>query len=266
MSFSIKKYLVVLVLVSLILFGLDKTSFFNRASSFTVGKVLSPVMSGLTSVFDGGVSFFESIFLIRTFIQERADTIQDRNFYKGEYFRLLAVEEENNFLRHALGVDGRGENKLILADVVAFNPLRSSQTLTLNKGAKDGVLAGQAVIITGRILVGRVSEVLSSSSVIKLITSQESRLAAKLDRSQSSAIVSGSASGALILDLVLKDINISLGEIILTSGLDENIPPNMLIGEVSKITSQESSSFKKSIVRPFFNFNILRQVFIVTTP
>lgn len=257
------RYLAILFLVSAILFLLDQTKVFSAGADFTKRAVVAPAVKTGTSLVDKAASTIESLFLFRNFIADFGQTESERDHYRGEYFRLLAVEEENRFLRGALELESNPQTNLVLAEVIAFDPLRPNQFLIINRGQNDGIAKGDPVILSGRVLVGRVEEVLAKTSRLELITSEASRVVTRLERSGTNAIVTGSPSGALLLDLVLPETGLEEGEIIVSSGLEGNIPPNLLIGQVSKVLSEGTASFKKAVVRPFFNSRDLRQVFIM---
>lgn len=258
-----QKYLIILFLVSILLFLLDEVRVFGSIFEFFQHSIVQPIIRAGDGVFDGSVSIFESLFLVQSFLEENDNLKSSRDFYRGEYLRLRAIEEENNFLRKNLGFEKRGGNQLILSKIISFDPLQPNQFLTVDKGKNDGVEEGQAVILAGQILIGKVKKVNDTTSRIVLITSEASRITSILEHSNTNGIIVGSASSALILDLVLKDVELQLGEIVMTSGLGGGIPKNLLIGEITKIIDDETSPFNKAVVSPFFNFNNLDQLFIL---
>lgn len=257
------RYLVFLILASGLLFALDRAGAFSAGVDIANRTLVAPVVKVGTNLFDKTTGALESVFLFRSFLDNFQDLENERDYYRGEYFRFRVIEEENKFLRDALELENEPETALVLADVVAFDPLRPNQFLIINRGQNDGVAKGDPVILSGRILIGLVEDASAKTSRVLLITSEASRLVTRLERSGTNAVMSGSASGALLLDLVLPDIVLEEGEIIVSSGLEGDIPPNLLIGQVSKVISEETASFKKAVVRPFFNARGLRQVFII---
>lgn len=263
---SSRRYLVILLIAGTLLFVLDAAGifsfFFESFNKFLVG----PIVSASTTVFDTSFSFFSTLFSVRSLVKDFDSVKNERDLYRGQYFELRAIEEENQFLRQALGQEaGPGQSKLVLADVITFDPLRPNQIATLNKGSTNGIRAGQAVIMPGNVLIGRIQRTQETTSQVLLITSEESRIAATLEGSKSNAIIIGSPSGALLLDLILKDVQISNEEIVLTSGLGGDLPSNLLIGRVSKIVEKETASFNQAIVRPFFEPRDVRQVFVISS-
>ncbi len=263
MKIAPRRFISILFLSSLILFFFDQKGFFDDIFQGLQSYVVKPVTSVGQKTFSETTYFFESLLSLRFFLSDYEKIREERDFYRGEYLKVKEVEKENSFLRQALDLEGGGESQYILAQVVSFNPLEPSDNFTINKGYKDGVEESQAIIISGRILVGKVEKVKEKTSRVSLITSEKNRLTVTLESSSVNAIITGSPSGALRLELVKKEAELHEGELILTSGLEGGIPGGLLIGKVSRIISEESASFKEAVVRPFFEFKDLKQLFIV---
>ena len=257
------RFLAILLVLSALLFFLDERDTFSAAAGFIGRGVFSPITqtgSALTRKTSGAL---ESVFLFRELLSDYRRLNEERDFYRGEYFRLYGVGEENEFLRSALNLENKKESELILAEVVAFNPLQPTHEITLDKGRRDGVKEGLAVIMPSRVLVGLISSVEENVSRATLITSDASRVTASIGEGGPTAIVTGSATGALRLELVPKDIELREGEIILSAGIGGDMLPNLLLGEVRRVNREESASFQEAILEPFFSRKDLRQLFIV---
>lgn len=214
--------------------------------------------AGEESVFLG-----RGIFGLRGIVRENMFLRGELDFFRSEYFKLLDLEAENEFLRRALDLGKTGGEKLVLANIVAFDPFQASDFVLLDKGRRDGVTVDDVVVLAGDMLIGRIHEVGGDESRVILITSGQSRVTAVSEDGLVRGVVSGSASGALALDLVLKDVEVLPGQILLSSGLDGVFRRGFLVGEVVKITSDSAAPFQKASVRPFFNLRDLKQVFVL---
>jgi rod shape-determining protein MreC len=65
------------------------------------------------------------------------------------------------------------------------------------------------------------------------------------------------------LDLIPQDINIEIGDLVLTSGLGGGYPPDLIVGQIVTIRSQEFDLFQKATVQPVTDFNRLQIVLII---
>lgn len=255
--------IVLVVFSAAVLFFLDKAGFFNSTAGLINRWVIGPVTRIVFYAGEESGFLLKNIFGVRSLIQENLFLKNERDFFRGEYFKLIDLKEENSFLRQALSLGGSESKKLILADTVALDPFQAGDYFLINKGTKDGVKAGETVILAGNILVGRIKKAEAKESRVLLITSAESRATVISEDGGVKGVVAGSASGALNLDLILKEAELRSGQVLLSSGLDGFFERGLLMGEVDKIVSDDAAPFKKASVRPFFNIRDLKQVFIV---
>jgi len=255
--------LFVILFISLTLFFLDKAHFFNSTFSLINRFVIQPSVHLVIGATEETSFLFKNIFAVRSLIQENLFLKHERDFFREEYFKISQASEENRFLRQALRLEKEQNKKLVLANILSFDPFQASDAFLIDKGAKAGIKLNDPVILAGGVVVGQISEVNEKESRVLLISSSRSRFTAFLEASKTNGTVVGSAGGALILDLVLKETPLRIGEIILTSGLDGVFPKGLLVGEINKIFDNSAASFKKASVLPFFNRRDLKQVFIL---
>src|SRR3989344_8076048 len=252
-----------LLVASSFLFLLDKTQLFSSAASLLSRSVVRPVVGAGEHSLGSGVNLFTSLFSFRQVVDKLSKTEAERDFYRGEYFSLKALQEENELLRQALQVED-GRQELVLAHVVTVNPLKPNQELTIDKGSDHGIRVGRAVIASGRTLVGIIKEVGRAESTVLLVTSEEARIPVLLGSTSTHAATKGSPTGVLQLDLVPLETPLTEGELVLTSGVGGDVPPQLLVGEIRRIIDDEAASFKRATVKPFLDIGTLRQVFVVT--
>jgi rod shape-determining protein MreC len=245
------------------LFFLDKAGFFNFSVNLLNRFGISPVTRSVFYLSEESGFLFKNIFGVRGLIKENIFLKSERDFFRGEYFKLFELKEENDFLRKALSLGQKESKKIIFADTLSLDPFQAGESLLINKGSKDGVKIGNTVILSGNILVGRVKEVNNKESRVTLITSAQSKVTTISEDGSNTGVVTGSASGALNLDLVLKEADLRNGQVLLSSGLDGFFERGFLVGEVSKVVSNDSAPFKKALVRPFFDIKDLKQVFVI---
>lgn len=255
--------IILVLFTTLALLFLDKAGVFSGFFGLVDRFAVAPATRLGMSVGEEGVFLWRGVFGLRNIIRENIFLRGERDLFRSEYFKLLDLKAENEFLRRALNLGKAGGEKAILANIAAFDPFHAADFVLLDKGRRDGVAADDAVILSGNILVGRVKDVDDRESRALLITSGQSRATAVSEDGRVRGVVSGSASGALALDLVLKDAGLAPGQILISSGLDGVFRRGFLVGEAVKITSDSAAPFQKASVRPFFNLRDLKQVFVL---
>lgn len=157
------------------------------------------------------------------------------------------------------------EFDLEVARVVARSPNNWYQTLTIDKGALQGIGVDMPVINPYG-LVGKVVSVTDSSAQIWLITDREMALGAVLQETRETrGIVEGLGDNAN-----LRIINIPYysrvreGEIVISSGLSEIYPPGIQIGIIRNIQKDANGLVLSATVEPSVNFDQLEEVMVIT--
>jgi len=169
---------------------------------------------------------------------------------------------ENQALRAELGFAKNTALSLAACTVLSENPFGQTDALVLNCGANDGVATGQAVISQGY-LVGKIIYAGPDSSTALLITDSNFSTDARISQTNVTALVRGSFGSGLILDQVQQTSDLQKGWLVVTAGINAQIPKNILIGQVSDILSSDNDLFKRAALLSPIDFNNLQFVFVV---
>ena len=137
------------------------------------------------------------------------------------------------------------------------------QYIIIDKGTDHGIRYGMPVV-TQQGLVGRVDAVIGPAARIKLITDSTSVVNIRLKAAETEAQLLGSLTGDLALDMIPLDENVEPGDIVLTSGLGGNYPPNIFVGQVLSVQTRENVLFQTATVQPIVDFNSISSVLVVS--
>lgn len=148
------------------------------------------------------------------------------------------------------------------AAVIGRDPSPFLRYVIINRGSNDGIRRGMPVV-TNQGLVGRVDAVIGGASRVQLITDPSSIVSVFLQNSEADAIMNGSVSGELTLDMLSQDVQVQTGDVVLTSGLGGEYPPDLLIGQVSNVRKRESDLFQEATVQPVVDFSRLEIVLVI---
>lgn len=155
------------------------------------------------------------------------------------------------------------ENQYIAANVIGRDPSPYMRYVFIDAGTDNGLRHGMAVV-TEQGLVGRVEAVSPNAARIQLITDPGSAVNVRLQASQTEAVLTGSLSGDLSLDMLSVNASVSVGEIVLTSGLGGNYPQNIFVGQIQSVQKQENELFQTASVQPMVDFSNLKAVLVVS--
>jgi rod shape-determining protein MreC len=154
------------------------------------------------------------------------------------------------------------------AKVIANGASNFEWTITIDKGSSDGVEVDMPVVASAG-LVGHVVRVTTSSAVVQLIIDPDSAVAGRLDGSGETGLLEGQGEGDLRMGLVDPEAVVEPDENVVTAGYRiEGIarslyPPNVLIGSVSHVLSEDNALQKLVTVRPAVDFSTLDLVLVV---
>jgi rod shape-determining protein MreC len=179
-----------------------------------------------------------------------------------EASQLREAKLENDRLRRLLGFKETSRYPLMAAKVVGKNLTLLRNTLTLNAGKLDGVMPRMPVVGDGG-LVGVVSNVSDHYSVVRILYNADFRASAKNQRARVDGILAWDGDD-LLLTNVAKNLDVVVGDTLVTSDYSSTYPPNIRIGTVSGVADQQGSLFKRVLVLPGVDFVKLEEVFIVS--
>lgn len=139
----------------------------------------------------------------------------------------------------------------------------------LDKGQKDGIKVGQAVVFQNY-LVGKITSVSKRLAKVSLITSSDFSFTAQTKPEGGSValgVVAGTGDGEMIFDKVLLSETIKASDTIVTKGdLDVSglgLPADLLIGEIISVDKKTSSLFQSARIKSFLDFSKLSFVFVL---
>ena len=172
------------------------------------------------------------------------------------------LKSENTQLRKILKIhkefDIVGQN----AEIVLPNVRNGYAILTINKGYKDTIENGAAVINNSG-LVGQIINTSRNYSEIKPITSKTFAVPAVLDSGKENIILYGNGNNELEIPLFPASSSIKIGDIFVTSGIDSIYPKGIKIGLVTKINPTKSPKFNYILVTPFFQPTTFSQLTVL---
>ena len=154
------------------------------------------------------------------------------------------------------------DNQYITASVIGRDYSPFLHYLIINRGSDDGLRRGMPVV-SEKGLVGRVAAVTPQAARIQLITDAGSSINIRLKDSGAEAVLSGSLTGELSIDSIPQDSAVKTNEIVLTSGLGGDYPPNILIGQITSVQQRPVDLFQTATVQPVVDFSQLDIVLVI---
>ncbi len=165
-------------------------------------------------------------------------------------------------LQSLLGFRQQYVAKTLAAQIIGAGGTEQSHIIYIDKGFADH-LKPDMPVITPEGVAGKVLEVFPASSQVLLLNDPSSGVGAILEESRLQGVVRGSPSGELLLDKVMADETVKVGERVLTSGGDRIFPKGLLIGTVAE-AGRQKDVFLHVRVKPVSRLGQLEEVLVVT--
>lgn len=154
------------------------------------------------------------------------------------------------------------ENQYIAGQVIGYDPSPFIHYIIINRGSDDGLRRGMPVV-TAQGLVGQISALTSAAARVQLITDAKSAVNVHLQQADTDAVLRGQITADIGLEKIPQSANVRAGDLILTSGLGGNFPPNLVIGQVTTVRKLDYELFQTAEVQPAVDFNQLEIVLVI---
>lgn len=177
------------------------------------------------------------------------------------------LKSENSDFRKELKVKDISKYDPISSTVIARNPDQWMNKVIIDKGKKAGVKNNMAVI-TSEGLVGRIAKVNQFSSQVDLLStnSRTGKISVNIQHKSKKVFGLINHFDRKTNELVISDIDnkdkISKGDKVVTSGLANQLPSDLYIGEVTKVNNDEYGLAKEVRVKTAADLSDLDHVYV----
>lgn len=261
----------ILSALTVVCFALIAVSFFTDKLTAPVQNVLSYVITPLQKGINGmglwltdRADYFATIDELRQQNEElkaELDNVKEKNLV------LVQDQIELNNLRELYALDNKipGYDK-VAARVIGKGSGNWFSTFTIDKGSRDGILVDMNVIC-GNGLVGIVTDVTDNTATVRSIIDGNSNVTGMLVTSSDTCNVRGDLelmdSGYIHLEYMQKDVDVSDGDMIVTSNISDKYIQGILIGYLKNITEDANSLTQSGYLVPAVDFERLTEVLVI---
>lgn len=244
-------------------------------------ELFFPLRQGATNGFQSISRVWHGYIALREDAAKAKRLEREKRQWEARFRDLQTIAQENRELRSLLDMKQRQSLQGIVSSVIGFERSAWLRSINIDKGRRDGVEVGDAVVAHGAVLGQVMSTALRSSKVLLLVDAG-SGIAARVEnttplgeqepRSGPRGVVAGRGKELCTLQYVAATETVSAGDRVVTSGLDGIFPRGIEIGRVEKAEKEESALFYSIFVRPSVRFDevtdvlVLRAAFVDDVP
>lgn len=257
----------VIVLIVLIGFSMNDRDSTTSAEQFT-GEVTATSQSIINAPFQLVGNIFNTIRLSFSSISENERLRQQIEMTPQMEADNARLQEENEELREALDVSSKWSYETIPSRIISRAPDQWQDNFTIDKGSRDGVSEGMAVMTTEG-LIGIVERANSNSSFVEIITTNNSQSRLSVEIETADETVYGNVleydpvKNHLIIENIQNRSNVEVGDAVYSSGLAGNLPEGLIIGEVDRVQSDEYGLSERAYVTLAADFHHVDLVFVL---
>ncbi|MBU3895896.1 rod shape-determining protein MreC [Patescibacteria group bacterium] len=205
-------------------------------------------------------NFFSPLFALSALKNENIQLSLENHGLLARVEELKDVKQENQALRIALKTGLSSGFNLSLARIIEKDP--SDEAILIDKGARDGISVGAAVINEQRVLYGTVSDVYANYSKVLLLNHESFISDIKIQDKDILGIVKG-RGGSMRLELIPQEADLQERDVLLTSGFKGLYPANLLIGRAMAPEKEDTKSFQETNVDLFMDLSSVNSLFVL---
>ncbi len=225
--------------------------------------VAYPVQIAVASPFEGWDWFRESV---TTRDALRADKTRLESELRLAQFRLQryeALEAESQRLRALRDNTAGVTDRFVIGNVMDVDLDAFRERVLADKGARDGVYVGQAVLDAGGVF-GQVARVGQLTSEVILVSDATHAIPVQINRNGLRTIAVGTGdTGRLKLPYLPTSADVIAGDLLVTSGLGGGFPSGYPVGTVAEVKRDPAASLADVDVKPAAALDRSRELLFV---
>ena len=169
---------------------------------------------------------------------------------------------ENLRLRRLLDFRTTIQAETIPAQVVLHDLTGWFQTLMVDKGFRDQIAPDMAVV-NDEGIVGRILDVSDRYARVLLISDPGSSIDGIIQRNRVRGILSGKDANNCVFKYVRGNLDVEVGDLIVTSGKDGIFPKGLRLGIVQGVYKDPLDLFQRIDVKPLVRLSALEELLII---
>ncbi len=229
--------------------------------------VAYPVQVAVASPFEGWDWFRQSVSSRETLRADKAKLEAELRLANFRLQRYEALEAETQRLRALRANTAVVATRFVVGDIMDLDIDAFRERVLVDKGARDGVFVGQAVLDAGGVF-GQVARVEQLTSEVILVSDASHAIPVQVNRNGLRTIAVGTGDmSRLKLPYLSTSADVVAGDLLVTSGLGGGFPAGYPVGTVAVVKRDPAQSLADVDVRPAAALDRSREVmFVWPTP
>ena len=265
-----KKNIIFVILILFIALFISSI-FFRNSNNKIIMNISSTILKPFVYIYDFSSSIYKNLnikFSDKEKIIEENNNLQKENEeLKMELLESQKILDENTSLKQMLDIKKTFQHfNVVMGNIIYREHDNWSKTFKIDIGKKDGIEINQAVVAKDG-LVGYISSVENDTSTVTTILDPSASVSVKISSANEPAILKGDldlkSSNKLKLEFIELNANISISDMLYTSGSGTIYPSSIPVGKIVEIVNSKNDINRYAIVEPNVNIKTLSEVGVI---
>ncbi len=260
-------FLIIVVIVTIVF----SAFFFRNTNNLVINKISSIITYPFRAVYTLGNNVFSNLGSYfannKKINEEKAKLEEEKSNLSYKLLEMQKVLDENESLKQMLEIKKKYQHfNIKLANIIYREHDNWTQTFKVDLGLKDGINLNQSVVHENG-LVGFISNVEEDSATVTTILDPLASVSVNISTINEPAVLRGDldlkSSNRLKLTFIPIDAEISISDMLYTSGLGLTYPSSIPVGKIIEVVNNKNDMDRYAIVEPCVNIRTINEVGII---
>ena len=253
---------VILLLATVFLYSYNlrqktATTFFERA----ILTFSAPFQASADGIVDTVTGAWGNYLWLVDARQRNLELEQENIELHSQLQQVQEISLQNVRLRKLLAFVDDLDRAALPAQVIGEDASNWARTIIIDKGTQAGLHTGLPVV-SAQGVVGRIIKTAPRSSRVLLITDASSAIAALIQRTRTRGVARGRGDN-LSIEYALRNADIQVGDLLVTSGMGGVFPKGLPLGLVESVEKDQFGLFQQVKAAPTIDFSLLEEVMVI---
>jgi rod shape-determining protein MreC len=232
-------------------------------------RISAPVQTGITAVFSGIHQGWRRYVYLIDVEQENEELRRENRKLKTKLRESKRNLGQMDHLEKLLGFRARRAVETVGVRVIGRDASPFVRVLRVQVDRGADTLRPGLPVVTAEGVVGRVRRVYGSYSDVLLAVDPKAAIDIVIQRTGGRGVlrgIDGTNRYACRIDYLLRQEEVKVGDLVVTSGVAGLFPRDLPVGRISKITRRTYGLYQQVEVTPAVDFSSLREMLVILAP
>lgn len=260
-------FAIVFILIAIMISSLFFRNSSNKIISSISATISYPIIAIKNAFSWAGNGIKNSFTNKDKILEENKKLEEENNNLKLQVLENERIIQENESLKNMLDIKNSYKHfNLKLGNIIYREHDNWTKTFKIDIGSNDGVKLNQAVVHKEG-LVGYISNVNDTTSTVTTILDPSSAVSVNISTINEPAILQGDlalkSKNELKLDFIELDAEVSIGDMLYTSGLGSMYPSTIPVAKITEVVSKKNDINRYGVAEPCVDIKSISEVAVI---